>query len=270
MNLIGMTVAGYLVLTGAVFLAQRTLLYPGAKDPPDLNHFNGLGLKEVATQTSDGLRLAHWYRPPANSRAPVVVVFQGNAGHMGDRVSKLTALLRTDFGMLFVGYRGFSGNPGKPTENDLSADARGVLDWLADQGVGPGRTVLYGESLGSGVAVKMAAERPVAAVILESPYTSIAEVAQEHYWFLPARWMLLDKWDSIARIGAIGAPLLILHGGRDRTVPLRFGRALFAAAAEPKQFIEIDQAGHVDLFDFPQVPPRVIEFIRANAVAGGT
>ena len=126
----------------------------------------------------------------------MVVVFQGNAGHLGDRVPKLKPLIDAGFGVLFAGYRGYSGNPGKPTEDDLTADALGLLDWLAEQGVGLERTVVYGESLGSGVAVKMALERRVAAMVLESPYTSIAELSQVHYWYLARSALIRPKRSS--------------------------------------------------------------------------
>ncbi|RMD63418.1 MAG: alpha/beta hydrolase [Alphaproteobacteria bacterium] len=268
MQVIVTAFSAYLVLTGAMFLMQRAFLYPGGGGEPDIASAGVAGLREVVTTTADGLRLVHWYRPPPAPDAPVVVVFHGNAGHLGDRVPKLASLLEAGFGMMFVGYRGFGSNPGRPTEDDLSADARLVLDWLGDQGIPAERLVLYGESLGTGVAVKMAAERPVAAVVLEAPYTSIADVAQSHYWFLPARWLLLDKWNSLGRIVAIDTPLLVLHGARDRTVPLRFGERLFATAREPKEMLVIPEAAHTDLFDFPEVRERVIAFVRRYAGRG--
>jgi fermentation-respiration switch protein FrsA (DUF1100 family) len=113
----------------------------------------------------------------------------------------------------------------------------------------------------------MAAEREFAGVILESPYTSIAEVAQTHYWYLPAKWLVLDKWDSMARIGRIRAPLLVLHGARDKIVPTRYGRRLFAAAPEPKELLILDGGAHNDLYDHPQVAERVIAFLRRHAPA---
>jgi fermentation-respiration switch protein FrsA (DUF1100 family) len=171
--------------------------------------------------------------------------------------------------MLFAGYRGYGGNPGRPTEDDLTADARLLLDWLAEQGIAPQRTVLYGESLGTGLAVQMAAERPAAAVILESPYTSIAELAQMHYWYLPAKWMILDKWNSMDYIGQIGAPLLVIHGARDRTVPARYGRRLFEAAPDPKEMLVLDRANHNDLYDFPQVSERIIDFLQRHVPGDG-
>ncbi|MFQ5467532.1 MAG: alpha/beta hydrolase [Kiloniellaceae bacterium] len=268
MHIIATGLVAYLALTGAVFVVQRALLYPAGKEPPRIADAGVPGMRQVEVETHDGLSLVHWYRPPASDDAPVVVAFHGNAGHLGDRVPKLRPLLEAGFGVLFVGYRGYGGNPGRPNEADMSADARGLLDWLAGQGIVPARTVLYGESLGTGLAVKMAAERPVAAVILESPYTSIASLAQMHYWYLPAQWLVLDKWESIDRIGAIGAPLLVLHGGRDTTVPLRYGQRLFEAAPEPKEMVVIERAGHVDLFDYPEVVERVLDFARTNAASG--
>ena len=264
MNLVGTTVVVYLLLNVAVFVMQRTLLYPAARQAPNLATYKVTGLSEVTTQTPDGLTLRHWYVPPAEAGRTVLVVFHGNAGHLGDRVPKLEPIIRAGFGVLFAGYRGYGGNPGKPTEDDLTADARLLLDWLAAQGVAPERTVIYGESLGTGIAVKMAAERDFGGVILESPYTSIAEVAQVHYWYLPAKWLVLDKWDSMAQIGRIRAPLLVIHGGRDKTVPTRYGRRLFAAAPEPKELLILERASHNDLYDHPQVAERVIAFLRSH------
>lgn len=261
MNTVWTAVGVYVALLGVVFVMQRSLLYPADKSMPDPARAGVSGIQAVTTETGDGLRLIHWYRPPANGQAPVLVVFHGNAGHVGDRVPKLSALMEAGIGVLLAGYRGYGGNPGSPTEEDLTADARLLLDWLAGQGVGPERTVLYGESLGTGIAVKLATERPAAAVILESPYTSIAELAQSHYWYLPARWLVLDKWDSLSRVGRIAMPLLVIHGAKDRTVPTRYGRRLFEAAPEPKEFLLLDRAAHNDLYEYPQVAERVIEFL---------
>ena len=268
MSFIGISVSVYLLLVAAVFVMQRSLLYPAARQTPNLAAHDVAGLVEVTTETPDGLILRHWYVPPSQPGAAVLVVFHGNAGHLGERLPKLSQVIEAGFGILFAGYRGYSGNPGKPTEDDLTADAHLLLDWLAAQGVAAERTVVYGESLGTGVAVKMAAARETAGVILESPYTSIAEVAQTHYWYLPAKWMVLDKWDSMAHIGRIRAPLLVVHGARDKTVPTRYGRRLFAAAPEPKELFILDAAAHNDLYDDPRTAERVIAFLRRNAPAG--
>lgn len=269
MTIIGVFLGAYLSLIAGLFVLQRAMLYPADRETPDLAQAQAgvPGLQEVTTETADGLRLAHWYLPPAEPSAPVLVVFHGNAGHRGDRLAKLAALIRAGYGLLIAGYRGYGGNPGRPTESNLTADAHGLLDWLAGQGIAPARTVLYGESLGTGIAVKLAVARPAAAVILEAPYTSIARVAQSHYWYLPARWLVLDKWDSVSRIGGLGMPLLVIHGARDGTIPLRFGRQLFAAAPEPKEFLLLDQAGHGNLFDYPEVPARIVDFLNRRVLA---
>lgn len=269
LNVIGATLGAYLLLVGAVFVMQRSLLYPAGNEIPDAALARTAGIQTVITRTADGLDLTHWYRPPADADTPVLVVFHGNAGHVGDRVPKLVELTRAGFGLLLAGYRGYGGNPGRPSEEALSADARLLLDWLAGQGVSPERTVLYGESLGTGIAVKMATERHAAAVILEAPYTSVAEVAQAHYWYLPARWLVRDTWDSLSRIAQINMPLLLMHGLRDRTIPARYGRRLFAAAVEPRQLLLIEDGEHSDLYDFPEVPQQVIDFARAHAIPSG-
>jgi len=256
---------GYLIVLSAVFAMQRSLLYPAGKATPDTALAAAAGIRIITTRTADGIDLTHWYLPPEDDQAPVLVVFHGNAGHVGDRVPKLAELMRAGFGLLLAGYRGYGGNPGKPSEDVLSADARLLLDWLAGQGVSPERTVLYGESLGTGIAVKMATERPAAAVILEAPYTSVVDVAQAQYWFLPARWLVLDTWDSVSRIAQINMPLLLMHGLRDRTIPARFGQGLFEAAVDPKQIVLVEDGEHTDLYDFPEVPRQVIDFARAHA-----
>jgi fermentation-respiration switch protein FrsA (DUF1100 family) len=252
-----------------MFVMQRSLLYPAGRERPDIARYAAHGIQVVQTQTAEGLILTHWYLPPPNPEAPVIVAFHGNAGHLGDRVPKLLPVAGAGFGLLLAGYRGYGGNPGQPSEAHLTADAHGLLDWLEAQGTGPDRTVLYGESLGSGIAVKMSAEGRGAAVVLESPYSSVADVAQMHYWYLPARWLVLDTWDNAKRIGELRAPLLILHGERDRVVPVRFGRRLFELAPEPKRALFVPDAGHNDLFNRSEAIAAVMAFVEARGAPGG-
>jgi fermentation-respiration switch protein FrsA (DUF1100 family) len=263
-QLVGFTLGLYLLLTGAMFVMQRSLLYPAGRERPDIARYAAHGIQVVQTQTAEGLILTHWYLPPPNPEAPVIVAFHGNAGHLGDRVPKLLPVAGAGFGLLLAGYRGYGGNPGQPSEAHLTADAHGLLDWLEAQGTGPDRTVLYGESLGSGIAVKMSAEGRGAAVVLESPYSSVADVAQMHYWYLPARWLILDGWNSLRQIARKSAPLLVLHGTADRTIPLKFGQALYDAAPEPKELVVVPEAGHVDLLERPEVLTRVIAFLHRH------
>lgn len=261
----GSFVGVYGVVLCAMYVFQRSLLYVPPGEHAEIALSGQADLEVVTTATSDGLTLAHWYRPPSESDGPVVVVFHGNAGHIGDRVSKYRAFYDAGFGVFLAEYRGYNGNPGRPTEADILADAEPVLDYLAEQGVGPNRIVLYGESLGSGVAVKLASERSYACVVLEAPYSSIAEVAQHHYWYVPAYWLIHDKWDSMARIASVNSPLLVLIGERDRTVPPQFSRKLFEAAPGPKEKLVLPNAGHTDFYSFPEVPARVVAFMREQA-----
>lgn len=264
MTILGTAVIGYGALLAIMFLLQRSFLYFPSADVPPLTD----GMTLVETRTVDGLGLRHWYRPPGDGSSPVLVVFQGNAGNLSHRVPKYIGLAGQGLGIFFVGYRGYGGNPGKPNQDGLLADGRSVLDWLAGQGIGPERVVLYGESLGSGVAVHLAAEQPVAGVVLEAPYSSVAEVAQHHYWYLPAKWLILDKWDSVSRVDELSVPLLVLHGERDRVIPARFGKRLFAAAKEPKELLLLPEAGHNDLLAFPQVARRIEAFLGDLISAG--
>lgn len=265
--LLGSAALGYLGLAGTMFAAQRRLLYNGAPVRPDPTAAGLPDLRVVATRSHDGLPLQHWY-VPAPAGAPVVLAFHGNTGDIADRADKLRPLVDSGFGLLLAEYRGFGGNPGRPTEPDILRDSHGVLDWLAGQGVPLSRTAVYGESLGTGVAVALAAERPVGAVVLDAPFTSIAEVAQTHYWFLPARWLVRDRYDSLARIGRVVAPILIMHGGRDETIPPAMGKRLYEAAPTPKRWLFLENGGHVDLWDHGG-DSAVVEFLRETLEGTG-
>jgi fermentation-respiration switch protein FrsA (DUF1100 family) len=225
---------------------DRRLLYFPDRTRPDLRAVGLAAAREVRVATEDGLDLLAWWVPPAATR-PVIVYFHGNGGHIGYRAERLHVLAGAGFGALFLEYRGYGGNPGSPSEEGFYADARAALAFIDRRGIPPERLVLYGESLGTAVAVRMASERQVAAVVLESPYTSIEALGRHHYPLLPVRLLLRDRFDAAARIGAVRAPLLFLHGERDDVVPAAFGRALFAAAPEPKEAWFAPSGGHVDL-----------------------
>ena len=265
-------VGTYAALVGALFLLQRNLLYYPDTSVPSPAASGVAEMTPVTLQTDDGLALLSWYGA-ADGGQPSIVFFHGNAGHIGSRGVKARLFLDAGFGVLLVGYRGYGGNPGKPTEDGFYADGQAALDFLAERGVKAETTVLYGESLGTGVAVhlahRQAARAPVAAVVLEAPYTGIAEVAAYHYPFVPARWLVRDRFDSAAKIAHIEAPVLIFHGERDRTIPPKFGRALFAVAAEPKESRWFERGNHNDLYDFG-AGQLVINFIRRRLGEAGT
>ncbi len=234
---------GYGAMVLLVFVFQRSMMYFPAQDlrPPAAY---GVGMFEVVNlETADGLTLTSWYAPAAAGKA-TLVHYHGNGGHIAHRLDRMMPLVKAGYGVLLTEYRGYGGNPGKPTEPGLYADGRAALKFLAARGISGKNLVIVGESLGSGVAVKMAEEVETLGLILESPFTSAADIGQAAYFFLPVRLLMWDRFDSIDRIAEIAAPLLIIHGERDNVVPVRFGKRLFAKAVEPKQLELLPKAGH--------------------------
>ncbi|NNG05006.1 MAG: alpha/beta hydrolase [Inquilinus sp.] len=240
------TVFFYGVAVAAAFFFQRSLLYFPAGPAADAERATGGLMRTVSYTAADGQALGGWFHPPAGD-LPTLVYFHGNAGHHGDRAFAILPYAGRGYGVLLAGYRGYGGNPGRPSEQGLYADGRAALDWLAGQGIAADKVVLYGESLGTGVAVQMATEVPVAGLVLQSPFTSAVDVGQNAYWFLPVRLLMWDRYDSLAKIGQVAAPLLVLHGESDGVIPSRFGRRLFEAAPEPKAAHFIPGGGHNNL-----------------------
>ena len=176
-----------------------------------------------------------------------MLVFNGNAGNRAYRAPLAAALHRHGLQVLLIDYRGYGGNPGTPTEKGLAADSRAARAYLAGRSdVDRSRIVYFGESLGTAVAVDLAAEHPPAAIILRSPFTSMADVGQRHYPFLPVRLLLRDRFASIDQIQRVRAPLLVIAGGRDRIVPIENSRRLYDAAAAPKTLLVLPDADHND------------------------
>jgi len=228
-------------------------------------------MEPVALTTADGLTLLAWYHKAPNRNGPVLVLFHGNGGTIEIRAAKAKTFIAAGFGVLLPEYRGYGGNPGSPTEDGLYADGRAALAFAAEQDVAPGRVVLLGESLGTGVAVQMAVEQRVAALVLQAPYSSVADVAQGDFPLLPVWWLVRDRFDSVDKIARVGVPLFVVHGERDAVVPVRFGRALFAAASEPKEALWLPGAGH-GVIGQQAVDAAVVDFLRRKGVAppGGT
>jgi fermentation-respiration switch protein FrsA (DUF1100 family) len=262
LTFLGAAIALYAALAGSLYLFQRKLLYVPDVSRPDKTEPGIPALQELALTTQDGLRLLAWYVPPPAGR-PVIVYFHGNAGHLGSRKNRLAIFHEAGFGALFLEYRGYGGNPGSPTETGLFTDARTAMAFLAAQPIAPARIVVFGESLGTAVAVRMASEHAIAALVLESPFTSIADVAQRHYPYVPAKWLLKDRFETAAHIGAVRAPILMMLGERDGVVPPVFTRRLYAVAPEPKQLWTTPDGGHSDLRDHGSFD-AVLAFIRKH------
>jgi fermentation-respiration switch protein FrsA (DUF1100 family) len=254
LTIAGWVLAAWLLLVGLMFFGQRGLLYHPDPRPPDIAELRAAGFKPLAVRTEDGLDLAAWHRPALEGRA-TVILFQGNAGNLGDRLDLGKPLVERGFGLLLAPYRGYGGAPGKPTEEGLVRDGRATLAALEAQEVPRDRVVLWGESLGGGIATRLAAEaaaegRPIRALVLQAPFTSVFERAAELYPFVPARWLVLDRFDNRSRIAAVGAPLLIVHGEADTVVPASHGQRLLEAARPPKSAAFIPMADHNDLYAF--------------------
>jgi fermentation-respiration switch protein FrsA (DUF1100 family) len=245
--LIILAVVGYGGLLTLMYVFQRALMYF-----PDATRVSpaqaGLPQAEEITLTSsDGEKLIAWHVAPRDDK-PVVIYFQGNAEGLMPRVHRFTWLTADGTGLLALCYRGYGGSTGKPSEDGLIRDARAAYEFAAAR-YPERRIVLFGESLGTAVAIALAAERDVSALILDAPFTSAADVGAAAYPFAPVRWLMKDPFRSDARIARVNAPVLVLHGEQDHIVPIRFGERLFALANEPKRMVRFPNGSHVDLDD---------------------
>jgi fermentation-respiration switch protein FrsA (DUF1100 family) len=227
---------------------QRRLIYLPAPGPVPSAGQLLPGGRDVVLDTDDGIRLGAWYLTlPGRQRGPAVLVCNGNAGDRSMRAQLAAGLSRMGLSVLLFDYRGYGGNPGSPSEDGLAADARAAQAWLAAQPeVDPDRIVYFGESLGAAVAIGLAVERPPAALVLRSPFTSLADVGRVHYPWLPVGRLLIDRYPSIDRIGALAAPVLVIAGDRDDIVPESLSRRLYEAAPDPKRYLLVPGAGHND------------------------
>lgn len=247
---------------------QRRLMYFPLGAVPPIASLGLSDVEEVRFDTADGLRLSGWlFTRDEADRSATVIVFHGNAGNRAHRVPLANALRRLGLQVLLFDYRGYGGNPGSPTEHGLEADAQAAREFLINQrGVDSRRLIYFGESLGTGVAVNLASEHPPAALILRSPFTSMADVGQHHYPWLPVRLMLRDRYDSLARIPRIQTRLLVIAGERDSVVPAEFSRRLHEAAPQPKALVLIPGADHNDdeLLDGKVMFEAIAKFLAAG------
>lgn len=260
--LVGMAV--YAAFVAFLYLAQERLMYHPVLEAPHPGIYGLERVSPIRLTTADGVSIFAWTAEPADDTKPILVLYHGNAGHLGERVDKIRYYLERGFGLMMPTWRYNAGAGGRPSESGLLADARAALDHLAASGIASNRIVLYGESLGTGMAVAMAAERKVAAVVLEAPYSSVADVAAARYPFAPVRSLIKAQYNSVARIGRVRAPIMIAHGTDDRVIPLRFARKLADAAPEGTEFRIFEGAGHIDM-DQRGLQPMVIDFLERRA-----
>lgn len=202
-------------------------------------------VNELTLETSDGARLIAWYGK-AQPGQPTLLYFHGNAGSLATRAERIKKYLTRGRGVFMLSYRGFGGSTGTPSEHMNVADAKLAYDTLVTSGVKPEDIVLYGESLGSGVAVQVAAEKAASAVVLDAPYTSLVDVGRLHYPWLPVSLLAVDRYETVKVIGKLRVPLFVVHGELDAVIPVAMGRTVLAAAGGPKEMVTFPFAGHAD------------------------
>lgn len=252
-----MAVVAYMAVVGLLYFSQRTLLFPGAGAAPVAEQARWG--ESVHVKTPDGEMLQGLYSQ-GDSDKPCVLLFFGNGDRVDNYAFLAQALAAHRIGLLAISYRGYPGSTGSPSEQGLLTDGIAAFNWLsAHDG---SEIVVMGRSLGTGVAVNTAAQRPAAGVILVSPYLSVLSVAQRHYPYLPVQLLLKDPFRSDLNIGKVRQPKLFLHGRLDDSIPLSSGQALYEIAPEPKRMVIYDGAGHNDIFNDGMVGD-VIRFVEA-------
>jgi len=225
--------AVYLLVLLFIYFTQRNLLY----HPGDNNYLDDkiqFSYKEVFIEVDQDIKLKSWLIEKDLKKYKTLVFFHGNAGNLFNRVHKLNELHKLEINILIISWRGFSGNLGKPTEKNFYQDAQKSIEWLNSKGIESKKIILYGESLGTGVAVELAQKNIFNSIILESPFTSMAKTAKIYYPYLPVNLLLKDKYDSINKIHKITKPILIMHGMKDDLVPYIMSVELFNKANKPK------------------------------------
>jgi fermentation-respiration switch protein FrsA (DUF1100 family) len=240
-----------LALVLVLALEDRFIFFP---EPAPLDGWEppGLGVERCFITTADGVRLHAWWHRGGPDEAPrrtVLLWFHGNAGNISHRADNLRMLADRGLALLLVDYRGYGASEGKPSERELYLDGEAAYRYLVEErGIEPGRIVCFGRSLGAAVALHVALDAEVAGLIMESPFANIPAMARANPVLRLAAALARNRFDSLGRVGRLQVPLLIIHGERDRVVPIAQGRAIFEAAPEPKRFHVLEQAGHNDTY----------------------
>jgi len=223
----------YFFILISTYLFQRNLLYH-----PSENNYSGdqlqVSVEKVKIKTSDNIELLSWFHNKNISKYKTILFFHGNAGSLENRIHKINHFKDMKVNFLIVAWRGFSGNKGKPTEQGLYEDARSAINWLKTKGINEKNIIIYGESLGTGIATEVSQNKNFAGIILESPFTSMVDAGKNQYPYLPVRILLKDKYESDKKLKNIRIPILIMHGKVDNIVPFYMGKKMYEIANEPK------------------------------------
>ena len=241
----------YILLVIIMFFFQRSLLYHPSVDnylKDDIGS-EPAEIEKVSITTEDKIDLIGWFYKKDIKKFKTIVFFHGNAGSLQNRTYKLNHFKDLEVNFLIIAWRGFSGNKGKPNEIGLYEDARSALRWLKTKGIHDKSIILYGESLGTAIAVEIAQNKKYAGVILESPFTSMVNMGKKYYPFFPVNFLLKDKFESYKKINKISVPILIMHGQVDKIVPYHMGKKMYELANEPKFFYSQEYGDHMVDYD---------------------
>ena len=232
-NILLIFVLIYFFILIYTYIFQRKLLYY-----PTENNYSGdqilVSIEKVKINTQDGIELMSWYHNKNVNNYKTILFLHGNAGSLENRIHKINHFKDMNVNFLLVAWRGFSGNKGTPTEKGLYEDAESAVRWLKSKGVRENNIIVYGESLGTGVATEIAQNKNFAGIILESPFTSMIDAGKDKYPYLPVRLLLKDRYESNKKIKNINSPILIMHGKADNIVPFHMGKKMYELANEPK------------------------------------
>ena len=225
----------YFFIVIYTYIFQRNLLYH-----PSENNYSGdqilVNVEKVKIETRDNIQLISWFHEKNLNKHKTVLFLHGNAGSLENRIHKINHFKDMDINFLIIAWRGFSGNKGAPTEKGLYEDARSAVRWLKSKGVSENSIIIYGESLGTGVATEIAQNKNFGGIILESPFTSMIDAGKDKYPFLPVKLLLKDKYESNKKIQNIKSPILIMHGKVDKIVPFHMGKKMYELANNPKYY----------------------------------
>ena len=252
----------YVSVLVLLFIFQRNLMY----HPNENNYFGDkleVNIEKVNIKTPDNLSLLGWFHKKDLNKFKTIIYFHGNAGTLENRIHKLNHFKDMEVNFLIIAWRGFSGNEGKPTENGLYLDGMSAVNWILDQGVKEEDIILYGESLGTGIATEIAQHKNFAGVILETPFTSMINAAKEFYPYIPVNLLLKDRYENYKKIKNINIPILIMHGEQDTIVPFKMGKKMYQLANEPKYSYFTKHDDHMMVFDGPMIK-TLKNFIQLN------
>ena len=223
----------YFIIVVFTYIYQRNLLY----HPHENNYFGDkliISVEKVKIKTKDNIELLAWYHKKNINEYKTILFLHGNAGSLENRIHKINHFKNININFFLLSWRGFNGNLGKPTENGLYEDAKSAVRWLKSQGIEENNIIIYGESLGTGVAIEIAHHKNFAGLLLESPFTSMVDAGKTKYPYLPVELLLKDKYESKKKIKNVKSPILIMHGKVDNLVPFYMGQKMYELANKPK------------------------------------